>query len=223
MNSSYTIPAAILIGGAIIVAAVLVAMPKNPQVSSGDPSLVRPVSATDHVLGNPAAPVVIIEYSDFNCQYCKTFHETMHQIIANEGASGKVAWVYRHFPLIEIPTHKDSPLHARAAECAATVGGNDAFWKFADALFANQPANPSRYGELAASIGVTGDAFATCYANNAATLDEHVTADRQNARDIGAGGTPFSIMLVNGANPVVMDGAYPYDAVKQLIDQALAE
>lgn len=220
MNSSYTVPAAILIGGAIVVAAVLVAMPKNPSVGPGDLSLVRPVGASDHILGNPAAPVMIIEYSDFDCQYCKAFHETMHQVIANEGAGGKVAWVYRQFPLFE--AHPNARAHTRAAECVAQVAGNDAFWKFADALFANQPTDPSRYGELAATAGITGDAFATCYANAAATLDARIMADRQNALDIGAKGTPFSVILVNGANPVVMDGAYPYDAVKQLVDQALA-
>jgi len=221
MKSSLTIPIAIVLGGIIVAAAVYVSMPKSLETSAGNPALVRLVGASDHILGNPAAPVLIVEYTDFDCEYCKSFHETLHQIVANAGANGRVAWVLRQFPLSEI--HPNALPHARASECAATVGGNDAFWKFADLLFANQPVNPLRYGELARSAGILGDsAFASCYANAATSLDERIMADRQNALDIGARGTPFSLILVAGAPPIVIDGAYPYDAVKQLVDEALA-
>lgn len=162
---------------------------------------------------------MIVEYADFDCEYCKGFEETLRQIIANEGAGGDVAWVFREFPLVEI--HPNAFSHARAAECAAYVAGNDAFWKFADALFANQPVDPSQYGALAASAGISSDDFATCYATASSTLDARINADRQNALDIGAQGTPYSLILIKGQPPVVMGGAYSYDAVKQLVDQAL--
>jgi len=163
---------------------------------------------------------MIVEYSDFDCGFCKGFHETLLHIVANEGAKGEVAWVFREFPLSEI--HPNAFASARAAECVATVAGNDAFWKFADSLFANQPVDPTRYGELAKAAGVLGtDAFATCYMNAATTVDARINADRQNALDAGASGTPYSLILVAGRVPVVMDGAYPYDAVKALVDAAL--
>lgn len=220
MERSYTIPIAIAIGGIIVATAVYVSMPKSPTTGAGNPSLVRLVGTADHILGNPAAPVLIVEYTDFDCEYCKGFHETLHQVIANTGANGRVAWALRQFPLSEI--HPNALSHARATECAAQVGGNDAFWKFADLLFNNQPVNSIRYGELARSSGIPGDsAFASCYANAATTFDERIMADRQNALDVGALGTPYSLILVAGAPPIVIDGAYPYDAVKQLVDQAL--
>jgi len=221
MKSFLTVPTAIVLGGVIVAAAVYVSMPKTPSSGAGNPALVRPVSASDHILGNPAAPVMIVEYSDFDCEYCKDFHNTLHQIIANAGANGKVAWVFRQFPLSEI--HPNAFSHARAAECVATVEGNDVFWKFSNALFANQPIDPSRYGELASSIGISGAAFAACFANASSTLDARIMADRQNALDVGAQGTPYSLILVAGKPPVVMEGAYSYDAVKQLIDQALGQ
>ncbi|MBI4065803.1 thioredoxin domain-containing protein [Candidatus Kaiserbacteria bacterium] len=225
MKSSFTIPTAIVMGGIIVAVAVYVSQPKRPDADAGNPALVRPVSASDHILGNPAAPVVIVEYSDFDCDFCKGFHDTLHQIIANAGANGKVAWVFRHFPLSEI--HPNARAHARAAECVAATSGNDAFWKFSNALFASQPVDPSNYGALASSVGISGDTFATCYSTASTTLDARITADRQNALDIGAAGTPYSIMLVNGSagwrTYEVMAGAYSYDAVKQLIDQALAQ
>ena len=221
MSSSLKIPLAIIVGGIIVAVAVYVSVPKSPVKNTGDPSLVRPIGIGDHILGNPAAPVMIIEYSDFDCEYCKDFHDTLHQIVANAGTNGKVAWVFRHFPLSEI--HPNALAHARATECVAATAGNDAFWKFSNALFINQPVDPSRYGELADSVGISGDAFASCYSTASTTLDARITADRQNALDIGAAGTPYSIILVNGKLSEVMGGAYSYDAVKQLIDQALAK
>ena len=224
MKSSFTIPAAIVIGGIVVAVAVFFSLWDPSSTSNtGNPSLVRPVSSSDHILGNPAASVIIVEYSDFDCDYCKDFDEILRQIIANEGANGEVAWVFREFPLIEI--HPNAFSHARAAECAAQVAGNDAFWKFTNALFANQPIDPSNYGTLASSSGISSDAFATCFANASSTLDARINADRQNAIDIGAQGTPFSLLLVKNSDgwqtPIVMNGAYSYDAVKQLIDQAL--
>ena len=220
MKSSLTIPLAIIAGGIIVAIAVYVSMPKAPAKSGGDTSLVRPVSASDHILGNPAAQVVIVEYSDFDCTYCKGFHDTLQQIIANAGVNGKVAWVFRHFPLSEI--HPNARSHARAAECSASTSGNEAFWKFSNALFANQPVDTSKYGEIASSAGISGDAFATCFSNVSSVIEDRITSDRQNALDVGATGTPYSIILVNGKPFEVMNGAYPYDAVKQLVDQALS-
>lgn len=220
MKSSYTIPIAIGIGGIIIAGAAYVSIPRTSSTDTGNSALARPVGVSDHILGSPAAPVMIVEYSDFECTFCKEFNETLRQIIANEGASGKVALVYREFPLTEI--HPNALSHARAAECIAEVAGNDAFWKFADALFKNQPVDPVRYGELAAAAtDISGNAFATCFASASTTIEARIMADRKNALDIGALGTPYSLILKAGAAPVVMNGAYPYDAVKQLVDQAL--
>lgn len=221
MNKSLTIPLAIVAGGIIVAVAIYASMPKTSAPSDGNLSFVRPVSISDHILGNPAAQVMIIEYSDFDCEFCKGLHDTLHQIIANAGVNGKVAWVFREFPLSEI--HPTAFSHARAAECVAQVAGNDAFWKFSNALYANQPVDPSTYGTLASSAGISGDAFATCYSTASTTLDARITADRQNALDMGAIGTPYSLIIVAGKPPVVMDSAYSYDAVKQLVDQALAQ
>lgn len=214
-----TIPVAIVIGGVIVAVAVYASMPKVSGTSAGNSVLVRPVGTQDHILGNPAARVMIVEYSDFDCDYCKGFNDTLHQIIANAGINGDVAWVYRQFPLTEI--HPNAFAHARAAECVATVAGNDAFWRFSETLFKNQPVATAQYGVLAARVGVSGDAFATCYSTASSTITARIMSDRQNALDIGAQGTPYSLILVDGKPSTVMNGAYSYDAVKQLVDQAL--
>ncbi|MEK7101663.1 MAG: thioredoxin domain-containing protein [Patescibacteria group bacterium] len=222
LKPSFLIPFAIIIGGIIVAIAVYASLPKGPVRGVGDASLVRGIDSTDHVFGNPTAKVIIVEYADFDCTYCKTFNETMHQLIANEGATGNVAWVFRHYPLLEI--HPNALSHARAAECVAKVAGDDMFWKFETALFDNQPVDPANYGALAKGVGITGDAFAQCYANAAgvsSTVQPKILADRQNALDIGAKGTPYSVMLVTGKEPVIINGNYPYEEMRQMVNQAL--
>lgn len=218
MKTSSVIPISILLGGVIVAGAIYIAMPKAPK-STGNPALLLPVLPSDHILGNPAAKVMIVEYSDFDCEYCKAFDATMHELMADEGVTGSVAWVFRHFPLTEL--HPDALALAQASECAAQAGGNDAFWNFEETLFKNQPADPAKLGPLAAMAGVPGAAFASCYATASTTQTAHIMAERQNAFDIGATGTPYSVIVVAGKPPVVMDGAYTYDALKQLVDQAL--
>jgi protein-disulfide isomerase len=219
MTSKWTIPSAILVAGVLLAGAVYFSLPHSTS-TSGNLALVRPVGSQDHIFGNPGAKVLIVEYADFDCEFCSGMSGTLRQIVANEGAQGEVAWVYREFPLTEI--HPNAFHHAEAAECAAIAGGNDAFWKFADLLYANQPVDPSQYGTFAQTLSIPGDTFASCYANASSTVEARISADRKNALAIGADGTPFSLILVSGQAPLVIDGSAPYEAVKALVDQALA-
>jgi hypothetical protein len=82
----------------------------------------------DHVLGNPNAKITIIEYSDYECPFCKQFHPTLERIVKE--SDGNVKWIYRHYPL-----HQNSVERLVAAECVAEIKGNDAFWKYTDLLF----------------------------------------------------------------------------------------
>lgn len=102
--------------------------------SSNTQANLSPLSPTDHVLGDINAAVTVIEYSDLECPFCIRFH-TVQETIMKEYA-GRVKWVHRHFPL---DFHANAKPYAYAAECAAEVGGNDAFWKMIDYIFKNQP------------------------------------------------------------------------------------
>ena len=219
------IPLAIIFGGILIAGAVFFSMGGSLGQEGpvrGDPSLVRPIDSTDHILGNPDAPVVIVEYADFDCEFCKDFGDALRQVVATSGAKGEVAWAFRQFPLTEL--HPNALAHARASECVARTAGNEAFWRFADMLFINQPVEPARYGELAQEAGVTDtDAFASCYADAAKQVDERIQADRQNALDTGASGTPYSLVIVPGKRPVVIDGDISYEALKEIVDRALED
>ncbi|MCE9517516.1 DsbA family protein [Candidatus Nomurabacteria bacterium] len=89
---------------------------------------VEPQNADDHVLGNPEAVITLIEYSDYECPYCKQFQPTLQQIV--ESSNGNVKWIYRHYPL-----HQGSFEKLVAADCVAKIKGNDAFWAYSDLLF----------------------------------------------------------------------------------------
>jgi protein-disulfide isomerase len=85
----------------------------------------------DHVRGNKDAQVLLIEYSDFQCPYCQRFHPTTLQVL--EEYKDQVGFVYRHFPLDQL--HPYARPAAEASECIKELGGEDAFWKFADKAF----------------------------------------------------------------------------------------
>ena len=91
----------------------------------------RPVDKDrDHIFGDINAPITLIEYSDFECPFCKRFHPTVENLIANN--QGKVRWVYRHFPL---GFHNPgAQKQAEASECIGQIGGVETFWQYIDTL-----------------------------------------------------------------------------------------
>ena len=97
----------------------------------------RPVSSDEHILGNANAKIIVVEYSDLECPFCKVFHNTMHQVV--EKSNGDVAWVYRQYPIPQL--HPKAFHEAEATECAWEQGGNKAFWKYIDKVFEITPSN----------------------------------------------------------------------------------
>jgi len=185
-------------------------------------SELRPVSVSrDHIRGDPGAPVTLIEYSDFECPFCKSFHPTMKQVLRE--SDGRVRWVYRHFPLDEIHPVK-ARKEAAAAECAAELGGNDAFWKFADRFYELTPSNNRTdvdrvLPQIAREIGLDQARFAACLGSG--RHDQRVEEDYQNALATGGRGTPWTLVVSKSGKVYPLSGAQPYAAVKQLVELAL--
>lgn len=183
----------------------------------------RPVSESrDHIRGDPAAPVTLVEYSDFECPFCKGFHQTVKKLVDESGR--RVRWVYRHFPLDEI--HSKARKEAAASECAAELGGNEAFWKFADRFFELTPSNNKTdidavLPRIAGEIGLDRARFASCLASG--RHDRRVEEDLQNAGATGGRGTPWSIIVSKSGKTYPLSGAQPFASVKQLIELATRE
>jgi protein-disulfide isomerase len=104
--------------------------PATPNASEIDPTKIPEVTAEDWVKGNRDAKIALIEYSDFECPFCQQFHASAQQAL--DTYPNDLQWVYRHFPL---DFHPNANKYAYTAECAAELGGNDAFWAFADKIF----------------------------------------------------------------------------------------
>lgn len=183
---------------------------------------IRPVSKTrDHIYGNPNAPVSLIEYSDFECPFCKRFHSTAHEII--EAFQGKVNWVYRHFPLSM--HNPGAQKQAEASECVGQLGGNEAFWKFTNAIYERTLSNGNGFpltqlAPLGKEIGVDEKQLLACMSSG--KYSARVQEDLDEGMEIGVTGTPANILLNNLTGEVVLKaGAQPLEAFKPDIDRLL--
>ncbi len=166
--------------------------------------------------GDPEAPVVLVEFSDFQCPYCQRYtSQTYAKIIENYVDTGKVRYVFKQFPLISI--HPQAMAAANAALCAADQG---AFWQMHDLLFEQQnrwagnSAANDVFKEFAAQLGLDADAFGACLENQ--QHEDDIYADLQEGINAGVTGTPG--FFING---VPLSGAQPYEAFQKLIEQQL--
>ncbi|MGB4076876.1 MAG: DsbA family protein [Minisyncoccia bacterium] len=218
------LPIAIVLAGIIIgIAVFMVRMNEVLPGPTGDVSLLRAVRPEDHTIGNPEAPVTLVVYSDIECEYCKEYQEALEQVMTDYGPGGEVLLVYRHFPIIE--AHPDAALHAEAAECAGKEGGDDAFFRFIDAVQQASPGpqsfDPARYGTVAESLGLSRSSFQSCIAGS--EFETKVAADFDNGVLIGVRGTPHTLVLIKGGTTIPISGAIPYLALVEVVKEALAQ
>ena len=163
--------------------------------------------------GRADAPVVVYEMADFQCPACRVFAvQTMPLIEREYIATGKVRWVYVHFPLMSI--HPNAAAAAEVATCAARQGK---FWRLHDLLYEYQEewaslAEPTSYFQaLGDSVGLDRARLAACVEGN--TARGEVEADAARAVRSGARSTP-SFYIEGG----LLKGAYPIAVFRQVLD-----
>jgi protein-disulfide isomerase len=172
------------------------------------PPVVEVAAAGRPEKGGKNASVTIIEFSDYECPFCKRAEGVVDQVMSAYGDKVKV--VFRDFPL---PFHANARPAAEAANCAAAQGK---FWEYHGKLFANQAAlSPDNLNSYATEIGLDQTKFAECVAQKpfAAAIDKDI-ADGQK---VGVSGTPA--FFINGR---MLSGAQPFEKFKELIDEELA-
>jgi protein-disulfide isomerase len=196
------------------------AVPSVPSVPDTPSKPVPEVTDEDHVRGNPNAKVTVIEYSDFECPFCKRNVDTMEQIL--EEYKDQVNIVYRHFPL---GFHQNAQKEAEASECIADLGGNDAFWKFHDAIFERSTTNGTGFaldklGPLAKELGVNQAKFQECL--DSGKYASLVQGQMQSGADAGVQGTPGHFVINNETKDSKdISGAVPFSTFKTTIDEML--
>lgn len=208
----------ILIAGVLIAGAIL--FTSNKPANAVDPGAapvaaaeVRPPSAGDHLRGSADAPIVLVEYSDFQCPYCNVIHPTLKKIV--DESNGQVAWVYRQLPLTSI--HPEAQPAAEASECVAEQLGSAGFWQFADTLFANQAKLGSAYyAEVAKGLGADMAKFAAC--TTSGKYADKIATDTAEAQSNGGSGTPFTVVLnTKTGKGMPISGALPYAQIMSVI------
>lgn len=175
------------------------------------PQFVRYDVASDGFpsLGPDDAPITIVEFSDYQCPYCKRWHDEVYLDLLNE-YPGQIKLVYRHLPLTSI--HPDAFPAAEAAMCA---GEQNAYWPFHEMLFSRDELGSNIYTQYAQELGLNMASFESCVSER--KYQEDVQSDLDFAVGLGVRSTPT--FFINGLAVV---GAQPLEIFKQVIDKELA-
>lgn len=163
--------------------------------------------------GDLAAPIKIVEFSDFECTFCRGLHPTLSRLL--EEYPDVVQWEYRHLPLVIHINARDAAL---AAECVGDLAGNDAFWEYAEILFENQRGLvPTFYSQAAIQFGIEPTDLESCMKDPG--ISARLLADEQIALALGAGGTPFNVVVYPDGSSRPVSGALPYEQWVSLIEE----
>jgi protein-disulfide isomerase len=180
---------------------------KTPVRMMLEPPRQRVAVAGSPSKGPAAAPVEVVEFSDFECPFCLRAYPTVNQVLSTYG--DRIRFVYRNYPL---PNHPNARPAAEAAQCAAEQGQ---FWQYYERLFADQTKLSSDgLKQSAAALGLDAGRFNAC-------LDTHKYKDRvetdiKDGNEAGVSGTPA--FFINGR---MITGAQPFEAFKRIIDEEL--
>jgi protein-disulfide isomerase len=198
-------------------AQTVAAQPSGPSAQgvitgpTAAPQYVRYKIPTDGFpsLGPADAPITIVEFSDFQCPYCRAWHQQTYQPLL-DAYPGKIRIVYRDFPLTSI--HPNAFPAAEAAQCANEQ--ND-FWPYHDKLFNGETLGDDVYRQYAQELNLDMTKFEACLTNH--TYREAIQADSDFAVNLGVNSTPT--FFING---LAVIGAQPLSAFTQIIDKELA-
>jgi protein-disulfide isomerase len=161
------------------------------------------------VWGNPKAPVMIVEFSDFQCPYCHQVEPVIKDLLANYG--DKISLAYRDLPLKQI--HPQAEMAAEASRCAGEQGK---YWEYHDQLFKASKLDRDALVEYARTLKLEDKQFDSCLTNG--KYREDVAKDLREGMQAGVTGTPT--FFING---MTLSGTQPKESFARLIDQELAQ
>jgi protein-disulfide isomerase len=160
-------------------------------------------------IGPADAPITIVEFSDYQCPFCRRWHEDVYEPLL-AAYPGQIKLVYRHLPLTSI--HPDAMAAAEAAMCA---GEQDAYWPYHEKLFGSETLGNQTYIQYAQDLSLNMETFESCLTEH--RYQAEIEADSNFATDLGVRSTPT--FFING---LALVGAQPLDVFKQVIDKELA-
>lgn len=180
---------------------------KYPTKIALKPPVIEVSTGGRPMLGPPTAPILMIEFSDYECPFCKRAEPTVEQVLNTY--KDKIKFVYRQYPL---PFHQ----HAKpAAEAALCAGAQGKFWEYHKKVFASASLTEDTLKQIAKDVGVDAAKFDTCMKNHETAKD--IDKDVEDGQGVGVNGTPA--FFINGR---MLSGAQPFEKFKEIIDAELA-
>ncbi len=234
-----SVSTSILIAAVIISMAILysksgpasegAAITGKPNLAATDEQLggLNQVSTDDDpVLGDKNAPLTIVEFSDYECPFCKrSFEQVLPELTKNYIDTGKLKLVFRDFPL---SFHVNAYKEAEAAECARSQGGDDIYFKFHDQIFTQTASNGTglaltQLPVIAKNLGLNVSQFQQCLDSD--KFKDEVLKDVADGTAAGASGTPSWFIGRSSKDGVIKSrlvvGAQPFSTFKAIIDAEL--
>lgn len=219
-SRDFSLPTSILVAALLIAGAVIYSTGSKTVGEPADVSAIvgqKDLADDDVILGDPKAPVTIVEFGDYQCPFCGRFFSQVEPMIREEYIkTGKVKMVYRDFAFLG----PESQGAALASQCAAEQGK---FWAYHDELYKAEIADGVEHNgnlsavffkSLASQLGLDGNKFNSCL--DSQKYKDEVQKDYNDAVAAGVKGTPTT--FVNGK---LISGAVPYETIKALIEEAL--
>src|SRR6478672_3193061 len=171
-------------------------------------TLQNPVTTADHMQGDPRAPVILVEYGDYQCPYCGEAYSIVKDV--QKYFADKLAFVFRNFPLTRI-----HPEAENAAETAEFAGAHGHFWEMHDVLYENQDAlGPKFYLAAAKELGLSGQELGKALRQH--SFKAKIRNDFMGGLKSGVNGTPSFFM--NGKRH---DGPFDFEPLVAAIDAEL--
>ena len=229
MKQEFNIAGAIVVAGILIAGAIYLRPLSQPtEIASDQPDQAAALAAAvlpttnDHVRGSNDPEIILIEYSDLECPFCKVQHENL--VAALPEYADRVQWVHRHFPL---NIHQKARPEALASECAAEIAGNEGFWAFVDLIFEVTPSNDgldlATLPDLAEQVGIDRLAFEQCLETAEEVHGPTIDAHLNEALLTGGNGTPWNILIDSEGNRYPIEGALTAEGIKMVFDDLLDE
>ena len=171
------------------------------------------------ILGNPNAPITMVEFGDYQCFFCnKFFHETEDSLLKNYIETGKIKVIFKDFTIIGA----DSITAANAAHCASDQGK---FWEYHDTLYNhwtgenNGWASSDNLLQFAGDLGLEIDQFSKCITDS--KYSQSIAKSNQDAKDLGLTGTPAFFIIGPDNKVTKIGGAQPYDVFERIFNSEL--
>lgn len=194
----------------------------TPTIQESGPAKITAATFLENgspILGNPNAPITLVEFGDYQCFFCnKFFHETEDPLLKNYIETGKVKVIFKDFTIIG----SDSITAANAAHCASDQGK---FWEYHDTLYNhwtgenNGWASSDNLLQFAVELGLDIDQFSKCITDSKHA--QSIAKSNQDAKDLGLTGTPAFFIIDQNNKVTKIGGAQPYDVFEKIFNSKL--